>query len=115
LHNEEQNIAFQGLNSNLRYNRALTKNISVFGIVSFGFGNYKSVTTNLSTNQQIASGNEPIAILMTGLGLNYFVTKQIAIELNIPYVFMNRFSNKPYVENFHGIAPMIGIQYYWKK
>jgi hypothetical protein len=28
---------------------------------------------------------------------------------------MNRFSNKPYVENFHGIAPMIGIQYYWKK
>ena len=113
FHSEKQVIGLTGLNSNLRYYHSIGKKTLIFTSISFGFGNYKLETTDLSTFLKVDDGNESVALLMTGIGLNYFVTKKFALELHIPYVFVNRFSKEPYVENFHTIAPTIGIKYYW--
>lgn len=113
LHREKQIIGLTGLNANLKYYYSLGDKVFVFASVSFGFGNYKYETTNLSNSLIVDDGNEPVSVLMAGLGLDYFVTKNIALELHIPYVFVNRFSDEPYVEDFHTIAPTIGIHYFW--
>lgn len=113
FHKEKQVIALTGLNSNLRYNHSLSEKILIFASISLGFGNYRIETTDLSTSLIVDNSNESVALLMTGIGLNYFVAKNFALELNVPYVFVNRFSKEPYVENVHAIVPSIGIRYYW--
>ena len=117
FHRENQKIRLMGLNSNLRYYHSLSKRILIFTTVSFGFGNYKIETTNLSNLLKVNEGieKESVGIIMTGVGLNYCVMNNLTLELNIPYIFVKRFSTDPYAENFHTIVPTIGIQYYWNK
>ena len=113
LHKQKQNNDLMGLNTSLRYYCAIKKNFLVYGVISIGFGINKFQTTNLSTSLIVAKTHEPIALLMAGLGINYFITKNFALELNVPYVFVNRFSYDPYAEHLNSILPTIGIQYYW--
>jgi len=49
------------------------------------------------------------------LNINYgiMLTENFALELNLPYVFINRLSTYQYTEGFHTIVPIIGIEYYW--
>ncbi|MFK5879164.1 MAG: outer membrane beta-barrel protein [Flavobacteriaceae bacterium] len=115
LHKENQEIRIIGISPNLRYYFRIKEKFIIFGLASVGFGNYNEKTTNLMTSEPVNYGdeNESIMILTAGLGLNYFLSEKFALELNVPYVFTNRFSKDQYVEDFHTIAPMIGIQYYW--
>lgn len=115
LHKEEQVIGLTGLNSTLRYYQSIKEKLLVFASISAGFGNYKLETTNLSNSVKVSNGNEPVTLFMAGIGLNYLFSKNFAFELHIPYVFVNRFSDEPYVENLHTIAPSVGIQYYWNR
>lgn len=115
FHKENQEIKIIGISPNLRYYLRIKKKFSIFGQASLGFGNYSEKTTDLSTSEPVNYGdaNESIMILTAGLGMNYFISEKFALELNIPYVFMNRLSTDQYIEDFQTIAPMIGIQYYW--
>ncbi len=115
LHKEQQDIKVLAISPNLRYQFKLSNKFILFGQSSIGFGNYNEKTKNLSNSATINNGDENKSILMVtaGLGANYFVFKNLALELNIPYVYLNRLSSLENVDDFHTIAPMIGIQYFW--
>lgn len=115
LHKEKQEIKIIGISPNLRYQFRVKEKLFFYGLASIGFGNYNEKTTNLMTSEPVNYGveNESILILTAGLGVNYFLFDNFALELSVPYVFVNRLSTDQYVEDFHTIAPMIGIQYFW--
>jgi len=115
LHKERQEIKIIGISPNLRYHFRIKKKLILYGQVSLGFGNYNEKTTNLLTSEPVNYGNENESILLmtAGIGMNYFFFKNIALDINVPYIYLNRLSTQQYVEDFHTVAPMLGIQFSW--
>jgi hypothetical protein len=51
---------------------------------------------------------------MTGFGVDYIISKNILLELNIPYIYQKNISAGLYDNNFQTIMPTIGVQFHWK-
>ncbi len=115
-HKENQQISLYGLNAYLRYYFITKEKISFYAMFSNGFGDIEKKTTNLSTSAKVDNGypNKAIYTAMLGVGIDYFVTKKIAIELNVPFIVMRFFSPEQYDSNFNTIVPTLGLQIYWK-
>ncbi len=112
---ERQEINIIGISPNLKYHYSIKEKLMLYAQASIGFGNYNEKTTNLTTSQAINYGseNESMVLTMAGIGMNYFFTEKIALDFNVSYVYLNRLSTRQYAYDFHTVAPMIGIQFYW--
>lgn len=112
---ERQQINVVGISPNLRYHYRIREKLMLYAQASIGFGNYREKTTDLNTSQPryYKNDNDSMIMTMAGLGMNYFFSEKIALDLNVSYVYLNRLSSQRYVYDFQTIAPMIGIQFYW--
>lgn len=112
---ERQEINIIGISPNLKYHYRIKEKLMLYGQASIGFGNYNEKTINLNTSQAINYGseNESMVLTMAGIGMNYFFTEKVALDFNVSYVYLNRLSTQRYAYDFHTVAPMIGIQFYW--
>lgn len=115
LYRQRQAIRVIGLSAYLRYYYLATPKWWLFGSTSLGFGNYHEETTDLATLRRVNEGNEneSVSLLTVGVGVDYWVTSRLALELNTSYAFVYEFSTDPYSEDFHTIIPTLGVQYYW--
>ncbi|MGQ0829247.1 MAG: outer membrane beta-barrel protein [Bacteroidota bacterium] len=111
---ERQNIKLYGLNTYLRYYIINRAKFLAYSFISLGFGAFEQKTFNASTRYLIETNINPVFILQGGIGINYFVTERLALELNIPYTYVNHISTNPDFSYFHTVAPTIGLQFYWK-
>lgn len=113
---EQQNIRLLGLNAYLRYNFIAKEKFILYVQGSVGFGNQEQSTTNLMTNIPVRNSRSNQSFLNTqiGLGANYFLIKNLALELNLTYLRLSYFSNTNNISYFHSFAPALGLQYYWE-
>ncbi len=116
LEKENQEIKLYGLNTYLRYYFIRKEKFLTYSLASIGFGNSEQKTTNLSSLTLVKNSHtdKSVLIFMLGLGVNYFIIKNLAIELNIPYFNVKYISTDPNDLRFQTAAPTIGLQFYWK-
>lgn len=113
---EHQQIQLYGLNTYLRYYFVSKEKFLTYAQGSAGFGNFEQKTSYASSLTYIKNShtNKAVFTALFGVGASYFVSKNFAIELNVPYIYVNQISTNPYDKDFHSIAPTIGFQFYWK-
>lgn len=113
---EKQNIKLFGLNTYLRYYFISKEKFLMYSQGAAGFGNFEQKTSYVSslTFTKNTHTNKSVFTFLLGVGANYFVAKNFAIELNVPYLYVNQFSTDPNDKDFQTIAPTIGFQFYWK-
>lgn len=113
---ERQDIKLYGLNTYLRYYFVSKEKFLAYSLVSAGFGNSEQKTTNLDTQTLVkySHTNKSVFTFMLGVGINYFVIKNLALELNVPYINVKYISTDPNDMRFQTIAPTIGLQFFWK-
>jgi opacity protein-like surface antigen len=113
---ENQGIKLYGLNTYLRYYFISKEKFLIYSLASVGFGNSEQKTVNLSSQTFVKNSHSDKSVFtyMLGIGVNYFILKNIALELNIPYLNVKYISTDPNDNHFQTVAPSIGLQYYWK-
>jgi hypothetical protein len=113
---ERQNLRIAGSNTTLRYSFLARKPWLVYILASAGFGVMEETITAVKTSQVIPGSRKSnaIATCLAGVGANYFFTRNIAAELNVPYGMMYNFNAPAEYKYFLTAAPMLGLQVYWK-
>jgi opacity protein-like surface antigen len=113
---EKQAIKLYGLNTYLRYYFISKEKFLAYSSLSLGFGNVEETTTDLSSLTLVKNShtNKSVLTFLGGLGVNYFVIKNLALELNLSYINVKYISTNPHNINFQTVAPTFGVQFYWK-
>jgi hypothetical protein len=113
---EKQEIKLYGLNTYLRYYFIRKEKFLAYSLASIGFGNSEQKTTKVSSLTLVKNSHtdKSVLIIMAGVGINYFIIENLALELNIPYFNVKYISTDPNDIRFQTIAPTIGLQFYWK-
>lgn len=113
-HREKQDLTLVGLNTYLRYYIINGRKFLFYSILSGGLAHLQTNTTNLLTGQVIENyySNEPAYTFQAGIGANYFITKNLSLELNLPYTLLNYTApnSEPY---FQTLIPTFGLQFFW--
>ena len=114
LEKENQEIKLYGLNTYLRYYFIRKEKFLTYALASIGFGNSDQKTTNLSSSAFVKNSHTDKSVLVSvlGIGANYFIMKNLAIELNVPYFNVKYISTDPNDMHFQSAVPTIGLQYY---
>ncbi|MCW3083384.1 MAG: hypothetical protein JWP12_750 [Bacteroidetes bacterium] len=108
---KEETIKLFGLGMCLRYYVLLNKKFTIYPEFDLGFGNLNT-RTSTEGHSKIKERNTSILVGSLGIGANYFLTEKVALELNVTYLTVNEFANRP--ENFKTIAPTIGVQFFFQ-
>lgn len=116
LEEQKQNIKLYGVNTYLRYYFISIEKFSIYAIAGAGFGNSDQITTNLSPAafSKNSHTDKSIFTSMLGVGINYFIVNNLALELIIPYINVKYISTGSNDMSFQTAAPTIGLQFYWK-
>lgn len=109
-HRENQNSKLFGLNAYVRYYFLTRNKLSLYGLASGGFG---SSIQKTSSSGNSSTNDKSICTLMTGLGVNYHITKRVALELNVPYTLLKYISTNSNNNNFQTVTPSLGVQISW--
>lgn len=112
---EKQEIKLYGLNTYVRYYFIRKEKFLTYTSASLGFGNSEDRTIDLSSLIPIknSQSNTSVFVAMLGAGLNYFIIKNLALELNVSYINIKYIATPPYNVRFQTVAPTIGLQFYW--
>jgi len=114
IQTERENIKIYGLNTYLKYYIISKNKLLVYPSLSLGFGAAEQRTINVNTKVLKSKESTPAFIFSLGAGINYFITKQIALELNVPYINIKYLTTALIDPQFQTVAPTIGLQFYWK-
>lgn len=107
---KEEKISLYGLNAYLRYYVFSKGKFSLYPTVSLGFGNLEKEIFMRPGTARLGHGSTSVLTCYAGAGVNYFITERVALELNVPYMYVQYLP--PATTGFHTIAPTIGVQFY---
>jgi opacity protein-like surface antigen len=115
LQKENQEIKLYGLNTYVRYYFIKKEKFLTYSLASIGFGNSDQKTTILSspTFPSNPHYNKSTMVFMLGVGADYFIMNNLALEVNVPYFNVKYFSTDPNM-HFQTAVPTIGLQFYWE-
>jgi hypothetical protein len=118
FHREKEELSLLGMNAYLRYYFISRKKFNAFAIVSAGFGNMRSTRTILTGSGPLADPktvfNNSVLTFMAGAGVSYFLSRDIALELNIPYAYITHVAESP-APYYQTVVPTFGLQFYWNR
>jgi hypothetical protein len=111
---ERQELKLFGVNTYLRGYIIKKSRFYLYVLVSAGIGNMQEKTIDLSTQKEIPGRkiNSPIATFLSGAGVNYFITRSLAVEFNLPFCILNNFNAEMADKYFLTAAPTLGLQLY---
>ncbi|HEX8549658.1 MAG TPA: outer membrane beta-barrel protein [Cytophagaceae bacterium] len=109
----DETIKVYGINTALSYYVGLTSKFYIYAGLSAGVGAADHQRSNNAVGYISSQTTYPIFTVAPGIGLHYFITEKMTLNLNLPLLNIKYISYSKDEESFRTIAPTIGVGFFF--